>query len=320
MRYDITVHRVVKEKKAANTYIPSHTHSFFHYIYALSGVGRILVDGHSLIAEKGMLIMVPPEIIHAIYGVDEFNAFDLKFTAGEELTRKLCRIGYCVKSVTGYEDNLLKDIFNEAVLRRELSEDIINVHMLELLVRILRREKNGIFMVSPQDLTDHFLNTSNDVRQGNIKMALDYIEQNICSDIRVSQLAQMCGYSENYFSTYFKECVGCSPNKYINMKKIEMSQKLMLSTNLNITQISEQLGFESVHYFSRLFKKILGISPRIYSNRTSVNISINVQHNAHTPSGEFEIPLRTLDASENTRALQETGYLQEQKFTKAGGA
>ncbi|MDD5832143.1 MAG: AraC family transcriptional regulator [Clostridiales bacterium] len=67
---------------------------------------------------------------------------------------------------------------------------------------------------------------------------------------------------------------------------------MMLYSELNITQISEVLGFQSIHYFSRLFKKIVGIAPTEYISRVKDNRPINVLHNANTPKGEFEIPLR----------------------------
>lgn len=45
---------------------------------------------------------------------------------------------------------------------------------------------------------------------------------------------------------------------------------------MNITQISEHLGFDSIHYFSRTFKRITGISPMAYLSRANSNMGINV--------------------------------------------
>jgi YesN/AraC family two-component response regulator len=141
----------------------------------------------------------------------------------------------------------------------------------------------------------HSFNVPHDVHKGNIRMALDYIDRNISRDVRVSQLAGICGYCENYFSTIFKECVGCSPNRYINAKKIEMAKELIFSTNLNITQISSKLGFETVHYFSRLFKKILGVPPRAYLNNAGINVALNIKKTEDTPVTQYEIPIRTIE-------------------------
>lgn len=52
--------------------------------------------------------------------------------------------------------------------------------------------------------------------------------------------------------------------QYLLSQKILIAKKLLLGTNVSITNISEQLGFKSVFYFSRLFKKKVGLSPREY--------------------------------------------------------
>jgi YesN/AraC family two-component response regulator len=241
-----------------------------------------------------MLFMIPPGVTHAIYGIDEFNSVDYKFTASGDLALLLSGIGYCIQRVDNYEDTLLKDVFNEAIMERKMSEHIINIRMLELLYRILRRQREGAYMKRVDGVADHSFNASHDVHKGNIRTVLDYIDKNINENLRVSQLAGICGYCENYFSTVFKECVGCSPNRYINAKKIEMAKELMFSTNLNITQISSKLGFETVHYFSRLFKKILGVPPRAYSNNASINVVCNITKTVHTPVTQYEIPIKTL--------------------------
>ena len=48
------------------------------------------------------------------------------------------------------------------------------------------------------------------------------------------------------------------------MLKIEESKRIIRQRQYNITQVSNMLGFNSVHYFSRLFKKITGASPSEY--------------------------------------------------------
>lgn len=86
--------------------------------------------------------------------------------------------------------------------------------------------------------------------------------------------------------------MGLSPNAYINQRKISKAKELMLYSELNVSQIAESLGYQSIHYFSRLFKKVVGIAPTDYVSRIKDNRPINILHNANTPEGEFEIPVR----------------------------
>ena len=51
---------------------------------------------------------------------------------------------------------------------------------------------------------------------------------------------------------------------YINSLKIREAKALLRESKLSVTEISEKLGFNSIHYFSRLFKKTTGHSPKEY--------------------------------------------------------
>lgn len=118
------------------------------------------------------------------------------------------------------------------------------------------------------------------------------MERELERPIKVSVLAEQCGYSENYFRQLFRESMGITPNAYINQRKIAKAKELMLYSEMNVSEIAESLGFQSIHYFSRLFKKVAGIAPTEYVSRIKDNRPINVLHNANTPEGEFEIPVR----------------------------
>ena len=48
--------------------------------------------------------------------------------------------------------------------------------------------------------------------------------------------------------------------------KIDMAKELIRNKNMNFTQISDQLGYTSIHYFSRQFKKITGMTPSEYAS------------------------------------------------------
>jgi transcriptional regulator GlxA family with amidase domain len=72
------------------------------------------------------------------------------------------------------------------------------------------------------------------------------------------------GYSA--FRKAFKRMTGQSPNQYHLNVRLNRAKKLLTSTVLNINEISNHTGFESVYYFSKLFKKKNGVSPRSYRN------------------------------------------------------
>lgn len=70
------------------------------------------------------------------------------------------------------------------------------------------------------------------------------------------------GYSS--FRKAFKKITGVSPNQYHLQLRINRARQLLIKTALNISEISDQTGFESVYYFSKIFKKKTGMAPNAF--------------------------------------------------------
>jgi len=96
---------------------------------------------------------------------------------------------------------------------------------------------------------------------------LEYIHANIHTPIRIDQLADMSFLTKDHFIRLFKKQLTCTPGKYINQKKIEKAQLMMLLQNYSVQELAFQLGFENVSYFNRLFKKLTGENPTRYRKR-----------------------------------------------------
>jgi AraC-like DNA-binding protein len=64
----------------------------------------------------------------------------------------------------------------------------------------------------------------------------------------------------------FNENVGTSPIEYWISLKMTEAKRLIRNGELNITQIAEHLGYNSIHHFSRMFKRFTGVSPSAYKN------------------------------------------------------
>ena len=74
-------------------------------------------------------------------------------------------------------------------------------------------------------------------------------------------MATAAGISRKYFSEYFKKVSGKSPFEYLTSYRIERASELLLHTDLPITQIALDCGFNDLSYFIKTFKKQTEITP-----------------------------------------------------------
>lgn len=77
-------------------------------------------------------------------------------------------------------------------------------------------------------------------------------------------LADIACVNGCYLIRLFKREVGLSPLRYINQKKIEKAQLLLLTADMPVKEIAYELGFFDLSYFIRLFKKKVGVTPQEY--------------------------------------------------------
>lgn len=93
---------------------------------------------------------------------------------------------------------------------------------------------------------------------------LRFIHQNLHREIALVELADLADLSPAYFSHLFSRMMGAAPIEFINRRKMEQAQRLLLGTSKSLKEIAAEVGFGDVFYFSRLFRKITGTAPGQY--------------------------------------------------------
>jgi len=107
--------------------------------------------------------------------------------------------------------------------------------------------------------------TDSEEMEYRFKEVIRHIEGNLCENIEISTLSQMCDLSESGFKHRFSELVGIPPKQYINRRKIEGAQAMLNARSggkmPSITDVAMHFGFSSANYFSTVFKKFTGHAP-----------------------------------------------------------
>lgn len=93
---------------------------------------------------------------------------------------------------------------------------------------------------------------------------LAYIDDHIADSIGVAQLARIAGMERSYFSTAFARCFGQPPSLYMQWKRVERVQRLLVGSDLTQEAIAEQTGFYDAFHLSKTFKRLTGLTPRSY--------------------------------------------------------
>ena len=91
-----------------------------------------------------------------------------------------------------------------------------------------------------------------------------YMEQFHAENISLSDLAQLCGYSEAYFCRLFKKTFGQTYSDFLMECRIAHAKQLLQETGNNISDIAEETGFHSFSHFCVCFRKRTGKTPSEY--------------------------------------------------------
>ena len=94
---------------------------------------------------------------------------------------------------------------------------------------------------------------------------LVYIHNNMYSSFTVEDLCQKFSISRSSLQSLFRSNIHITPKQYISNVKLSQAKILIQEHKRTISEISDILGFTSIHYFSRKFKMQYGLSPTDYA-------------------------------------------------------
>lgn len=89
----------------------------------------------------------------------------------------------------------------------------------------------------------------------------DYVEKHITEKITTTDIARELKINRSYLSSQFKKELQMDLSEYINQLKIDEAKRLMLTTDMPLSQIANALGFSSQSHFAAVFKKIENMTP-----------------------------------------------------------
>ena len=252
--------------------IPIHWHDEFEIIYVKSGFLTVSISGENYIGKPGDAFVVSPGNLHFMGSqtgnVDYFTfLFPLKyisFRTDDILDDKLLEplnSGHLI--ISPEIEDTVKEQCEQLVeiygAKKEESQSKITAQIktkIILLQFILELWKKGF-------IVENDTSGKNTVE----KEMVSYIQQNFTGKILLKEFGEQFHLSEKYISRYFKEHFHITISQYVTYLRLDHAKQLLQDTDIPVTEVAMQSGYQNVSYFIRSFKKTYGMSPLKYRNK-----------------------------------------------------
>jgi AraC-like DNA-binding protein len=257
---DITVLWIEKCVYTEGKHIDAHSHEFFHFICHISGNGVIFNDNREHKLEDGKIYLTMPGIVHEFCNTvkEDLVTYEVKFEINDQfLKEKIQKLPFEISANDQPISNIFTTMYIESKKKEPLHREMICADMYRLLILLQRSvfEENSLSSADK----DHASAGKEDV----IKV-LAYLEKNMHNDISLEQMAKLVHLEKIHFLKKFKKQTSITPKKYLNSMRMKRAKTLLQYSDMNITQISEAVGFKNIHYFSRTFSQYMNESPTEY--------------------------------------------------------
>jgi AraC-like DNA-binding protein len=244
---------------------------FIRLFYVREGYAKIKFSDYTQELRPGYMYLIPSFTLHS-YECDTF--FSHIYIHIYEKQSVLEELNFPLEIETDTIDLLLVNRLLDINKGRELKQfDPKTYDNPPMLLRNIAEEAHqpeykvletkGILL----QLLSRFLQYAtpkSEVSDERIMKVLNFIRKNINKKIKVNHLSDICNLTEDHFIRLFKKELRCTPIQYINQKKIEKAQLMLIVENIPIKDIAYNLSFENISYFNRLFKQITQHTPTQY--------------------------------------------------------
>lgn len=247
---------------------PRHWHTCIEIIMPTEGTYDVEYDGQEVTLRVGDMLLLCPGTLHSmgacpgvryifqaemasVTQLRSIDSFLTIFYPGILITPEAAPETY--PRLHGLMMQIAEEYHKEPVLY----EASIYSMLLEMFVLIRRGHSDalvrlGVSGSKQKEYLDKFMDVCN------------YINDHCTEGLTLDAISERAGFSKYHFSRLFKQFTNVSFYKYLNQKRIETSERLLIDPSLSVTEVSLSSGFASLSSFIRMFKQIKGCTPSEY--------------------------------------------------------
>ncbi len=249
------------------SYLPSHFHNRYEIFLMISGSRTFFINDKAFIIKKNDVVLFKKNIIHSNLPIDGVKGerFTIEFSDAAIMLNNynssfsLLDVFYqdnFIFNVTDYTmlflTKLLKKLYMELKNKEPGYDLYVSTILTELLLVISRLNKND-------DMTSEKVS----MHKATYKV-IEYIKLNFSETITLNLLEKKLGITSFHICKIFKKDTGCTVIEYLNGTRITEAMKMLIESNISITMVSCNCGFNNVNHFNLMFKRYTGITPGKY--------------------------------------------------------
>ncbi len=259
------------------------THDFWEFLCVDKGEVNVTAGSETTTLKRGDIAFHQPNEFHSVQATGKIapNLVVISFHCEDEAMAFFC--GKTLK-IDETERNILANIIIESRRcfdcrlddpylqnmprkRPDMfgAEQLICLYLEHLLIHLIRRYSNPLALQKEIAKAEIPKSTKSKSDAEIFSRVTDYLALRIAAAVSIEQICRDNLVGRSQLQKIFKERCGMGIIEYFTLLKINAAKEMIRTGHLNFTQISEQLGYSSIHYFSRQFKKSTGMTPSEYA-------------------------------------------------------
>lgn len=256
-----------KHRFTEETYVKKgDTHNFPEIIYSLDNNVYVTVDDKDYTIKAGEMFIYAPKSYHMITRPVNATVLIVSFVPGyEKISRIYNKVIPLDNEIRIHFINTIEELAENTSfsVKDGIPELRLKDGVPQILKEIIKVKFEAFLLMLEQTRPDIFENHE----KFNVELSsvIENLKNNISSNYTIGEMAKVNMMSESKLKNLFRKYLNTSPISYFHKMKIDYAKVLLIEGEKNITEVAEELGFQSIHYFSRFFKKHTGTCPTEYS-------------------------------------------------------
>ncbi len=250
-----------------------HRHDFFEILYLSKGSGYHVIDGNKYKIQPPCVFFMSPGQAHKIEFSNDIEGFIYIFTPEFYLIEysnpnRLIEFPFFF---TIRQDNpplqlenpndivFLDTLFEKGISELEKGEHF-SIELLHSILDLILTTCSALYKTDKNLMTGkgHML----------VKKFFQLVEENYERNLSVAQYADKMAITPNHLTQTVTHMTGKTSSQIIKAKQILEIKRLLVHTNLSVTEIATRLNFPDQSYFAKFFKRETGISPLQYRSKS----------------------------------------------------